>query len=115
MRQLQGKSQIILHDETLRVVAQSGIKYVDGKAQALGPETLRTIVGNVQPVQGRDIELVPEGDQDKENLFVWTPDPIFLNETVERKGAFYHVGGVEDWGSYFMARIVRADVGPESN
>lgn len=117
MIRLQGVSQIITHDETLEVSRQVKSSYVDGKIVPRAADTFK-ITTNVQPVNGRDLLLVPEGDRFKEQLWLFmnqSERPIEVNDIVLRLGIRYQTQSVENWGSYSRARIMRLDVGPHAN
>lgn len=111
---LQGKSRIMRFDETVTLSRLCGTKYIDGKPLAVDVEKVQ-ITGNIQPLTGRDLLLVPEGDRTKEQVWLYTECPLFLQDTVTRCGVKFQVAGVEQWGSYNKARLVRIDVGPDAN
>lgn len=124
----QGPSEIMMGDEQLvcrqfDTVLGEGTVIVDGKRVFIPASPGETpyeefsFVGNVQPVTGDDLVLVPEGDRFNEQLFVWVwtegqqvPD---INSLVMREGQFYHTQAAETWGSYSRLRIQRVDVGPD--
>jgi hypothetical protein len=107
---LQAPSQIINNDETITVVREGKTKYVDGK-KSKGPSVQFEILGNIQPLDGRELLLVPEGDRFKEQYNIWTDQEMLVNDRVVRCGANFQVQTVEVWGSFFQARIMRIDVG----
>lgn len=101
-----------MHDETLAVLRPDpspGV-IVDGKIMTLGKKRIE-IQGNVQPVTGRDLLIVPEGDRSKEQFSIYSAFAFALNDEVLRNGFVYQVQSVEEWGSYYKARIMREDVG----
>lgn len=115
---LQGKSKIISKDEKLPVIRRGAIVYNEyGKPVPNTTEEF-TIVCNVQPLNGKDLLLVAEGDRLKEQFWVWSdnfpgckkPQP---NDMVTRCGINFQVQSAEDWGSYTRSRIMRIDVGPD--
>lgn len=111
MRSLEGSSQIIDGDEVLSVYRQGPVTYADGKPVAK-TETYLTITASVQPMDGRDLLLVPEGDRFKEQLVLFVRgEPLQINDRVLRAGVNYQVQSLESWGSYQQARIMRMDVG----
>lgn len=122
MIKLQAKSQIINHDEKLQLVrvAPRDVVYQDGKPVITNSEP-ECMVCNVQPVNGRDLLIVPEGDRFKEQYWVFTnpQTAIVVNDTVIRKDpntqsdVKFQVQSVENWGSYSRARIMRIDTGPD--
>lgn len=97
--------------ETLEVHRHGPTQYVDGKP-IRPPVTVFSIRGNVQPLSGRELLLVPEADRFLEQYFVWTFNDVQVSDIVKRCGANYHVQNVEAWGRYNKARIMRVDVGP---
>lgn len=114
---LQGQSQIISHDEQLPVVRKGAVTYVEGKP-VVNQESAFTITCNVQPLNGKDLLLVPEGDRIKEQYFVWSRNykdfqNLTQNDIVTRRNVKYQVQSAEDWGSYTKSRIMRIDVGPD--
>jgi hypothetical protein len=127
MIKLQGKSQIITHDETFKVTREGQVIIVDGKPVKKNLLTLK-VKGNIQPVNGRDLLLVPEGDRFKEQYWIYynnssiiidegleietNPTSIIVNDRLSRLGGEYQVQSVENWGSFSRARIMRIDVGP---
>lgn len=134
MIKLQGKSQIMTKDEELRVWREGtyipkNVVYVDGKPIKRNGFGFRCR-GNIQPINGRDLLLVPEGDRFKEQYIIFVPNTsivvdqgqeiqdaptrLLINDRVMRLGVNYQVQEAEDWGSYTRARIMRIDVGPNA-
>lgn len=118
---LQGQhSQIINFDETLTVQRTGEEAYVDGKIDETKIEKFK-IQGNVQPVNGFDLLIVPEGDRFKEQYWLWTETPLRLNrDRILRKDQLgntivYQVNQIKPWGSYTQARIIRVDTGPNAS
>lgn len=114
MIRLQRPSKIITGDECLQVIRESEVVYLEGK-----PVKRRimdfTITCNVQPVEGRDLLLVPEGDRFKEQYFLFTNNmavPLRTNDRIVREGINFQVQNVGNWGSFQECRIMRDDVGP---
>lgn len=105
-------------DERLKVFRAREVTYKEGK-----PEKHFTFsffaIGNVQPLIGKDLLLVPEGDRDKEQYEFFClncepcEDTLQLSDRVVRGGVNFEVQSVEPWGSYCIARIMRIDVGPD--
>ena len=116
---LSGPSNIITGDETLDVVREGtslggNVNYVDGKLVKTNPLKF-CIICNVQPLTGKDLLLVPEGDRYTDQLWVWMNQqqtPLLTNDMVLRQGRTYQVQSAENWGSYTKARIMKVDVGP---
>ncbi len=104
-------------DETLLVVRIGKVDYVDGKPVRSNEEKY-DLVCNVQPMNGKDLLLVPEMDRYKEQYWIFTPKldcPLRLNDRVVRCGVNFQTQSTEDWGSYIRARIMRVDVGPNAS
>ena len=117
MIQLQGPSQIINYDEQIPVVRENEVIYLEGKPIKRQIADF-TITCNVQPLDGKDLLLVPEGDRFKEQYTLFTNNtqtPLLDNDRVVRRGISFQVQNVEQWGSYQKCRIMRIDVGPFSD
>lgn len=126
---LQGKSRIMNCDEELRRLVFKEPVYVDGKS-VTELESKFCFKANVQPLNGRDLLLVPEHQRFIEQYWCFVPSPkttydgseqrFFRNkgvtgEVIERNGINYQVQDIEYWGSYERARIMRVDVGYYAN
>lgn len=112
---LYGRSQIMNHDEKLTVSRVGRTIYIDGKPKHMDTVSFE-IVGNVQPLNARDLLLVPEGDRHKEQYYIYSEKStraMEVNDTVIRSGAKYQTQSIEDWGSFLRARIMRIDIGPD--
>lgn len=110
---LQGRSRIIGHDEMVTLF-RGTVSFVDGKPVAQR-EAKSLIRGTVQPLTGRDLLLVPEGDRTKEQYWFWTECNVMLMDRIERCGVNFQVQGVQNWGSFNQARMMRIDVGQYSS
>jgi hypothetical protein len=121
-------SQILKKDETITVfrIPVVDIGYVDGKLSQ-GEELEILVVANIQPVNGRELLLVQEGDRFKEQYWVYAESPVFIrnfglkvkdvqplmvNDRVSRLGVNFQIQEVQDWGSYVRGRMMRVDIGP---
>lgn len=127
MIKLFGKSQILKKDETLDVYRLPSTPfYKDGKP-VQRERFVFQIVANVQPINGRDLLMVPEHDRFKEQFYVWVenskfktdmglsetgPAEVIVNDIIQRLGANYQVQSAEDWGTYTRIRMMRVDIGP---
>jgi hypothetical protein len=126
MIQLFDQVDIIIDDETLTVCRVGEVLYKDGKPVSTNNIEFQ-ITCNVQPLNGRDLQLVPEGDRYKEQYWVFmnqTQLPLQTNDTVLRPGVLqnsqptivkFEVQEVQNWGSFTQARIMRIDVGPNAS
>lgn len=121
MYKMSGQSRIINCDEVLRVrrfasTPGSDTIYIDGKPIARDAFEFE-LSCNVQPLSGKDLLLVPEGDRYTSSLWIWThqADPALqASDLVHRDGRWYQVQSSEDWGSYSRCRIMQVDVGPNA-
>lgn len=50
--------------------------------------------GNIQPAPGRERELLPEGDREKETLLVFTPAALSAGQGQNRADRLYYQGNV---------------------
>lgn len=108
---MQGKLQLMdCGGETVAVFRDGCVTYTDGKpVKSPGEEYCAT--GSLQPMGGRDLLLVPEGDRYKEQLWFFTSFCLKLNDRVRRCGVNYQVQSVQDWSTFFQARLMRIDLG----
>jgi len=65
---------------------------------------------SVQPLTGKEQLQLPEGDRNRQHLWIYTPFAVKENDVMVRMGTEYEVQVVEDWGSYRKARGVKIDV-----
>lgn len=110
MIKLQAPSQIITKDENLTVFREGCVEYLDGKPVKKNV-TQFDIRCNIQPMGGRDLLLVPEGDRFRDPFWIWTTEDIKINDRVVRCGYNYQVQTTQQWGSFIQAMIMRIDVG----
>ena len=110
---LQGRSQIITHDEIITLFRdEKKPVYIDGKITHL-PKTKYEFKGTVQPLQGMQLLIVPEADRFKEQFYVWSEFQMQINDEIVRCKVNYTIQQIELWGSYSRARMVRIDVGAD--
>jgi hypothetical protein len=115
MIELQDTIDMIIGDETLEAFRDGDVIYIDGKPQKIN-KTKFCFDCNVQPLGGRDLLMVPEGDRYKEMYNLWTKGmPLKDNDRIKRLGKFYQVQSLENWGSYQKAKIMLDDTGEFSN
>lgn len=115
---LQGRSYIIDHDEELTFYRVTATDWVEG-LPTHNKELRFSMFCNVQPMNARDLLLVPEGDRHREQYWVWTENRhqnprLETNDRVVRLGKNFQVQSVEPWGTYVRARLMLDDVGPAS-
>lgn len=126
-----GQSQILKKDELLTVVREGtaigqNVVYKDGKPIKRNPITF-CVRCNVQPLGSKELLLVPELDRFREQYYIYFENKSIVTETnieiqanslvldndrVIRLGVSFQVQGIENWGSYSRARIMRIDTGP---
>lgn len=125
---LYGQSQIITGDEILCVMREGtnipqNVTYIDGKPVKRNQITF-DLVANVQPMNGRDLLLVPEGDRHKEAYFIFTNEmskPLANNDQIKRtepqtgSTKWFQVQQVQQWGSFQECIMIAVDVGPRSS
>jgi hypothetical protein len=110
---LQGQSRIMRTDSTVCVTRDGAVQYVNGKPVVAKQSTF-DVVCAIQPLIGRDLLIVPEGDRYKDQYWLWTSADVRVNDRVTYCGANYQVQTVQQWRSYVQARIMRIDVGPKA-
>ena len=118
---MSGRSQIINCDERLQARRDArtpgdDVIYVDGKPVSRHAHAFE-IICNVQPLSGRDLMLVPEGDRYSNSLWVYMQNgdvALDAGNLILREGIWYQVQSSENWGSYTRSRIMEVDVGPQA-
>lgn len=109
-----------MNDEIIVIYRRKDIVWKDGRP-VWNTQAAMKFRGNVQPMTGKDLLLVPEGDRLKEPLWVWTNNDgncgegnsIEVNDMMARLNVNYQVQSTENWGSYTRSRMMRIDVGPD--
>lgn len=103
-------------DETLSRIVYGNNVFVDGKL-ASRAQTSVPFKATVQPLNGRDLLLVPEHQRFQEQYWCYVPAPFFekSGDVVIRNNIQFQVQEVESWGSYQRVRITRVDVGNPQN
>jgi hypothetical protein len=111
---LSSDSTLMGNDETVYIVRQplavpDAIAFVDGKP-VRDPAQFEIIpcVGNVQPLSGKDLERLPDGDQQEDQLYVWTNNNatvLLIGDLMERQGIKYQCEAVDAWGNYSRGRF----------
>ena len=66
--------------------------------------------GSVQPLTGKEIAQVEEGDRRRRHLWFYTVARIKEDDIITRMDDEYEVQVVEDWGAYTKSRMVLIDV-----
>lgn len=119
MYSLHGRSHLMSHDERLAILrvrdeARATVVYKDGLPRQRDCREF-WIDANVQPVSGKEMATLPEGEQVGESLWLYAQGqpPLRIGDLIERED-FYQVRSLEEWGGYQKARAVRIDVGPDA-
>jgi hypothetical protein len=124
MWDLDGPIELLECDEYVRAMRlgtaiDGGVIYIDGLPQRGQKHQQFRVTCTVQPMGGKDLLLVPEGDRTREQLWLYQSlmPPISrstllrVNDIVLRDGCAYQVQGCQDWGSYAQARLMAVDMG----
>ena len=125
MWQLDGPVELLDLDERLTVLRQGSalgvdVQYADGILAPLHAPDSYVVVCTVQPMNGKDLLLVPEGFRDKETLWLWARNDdaamdsptVDVGDVVQRSNKYYQVQSAENWGSYNRCMLVACDLGP---
>lgn len=124
MNLLDGPVELMDCDETFLVVRQgrqvdTDVAYVDGIATAAHAPITFGIAGTIQPMNGKDLLLVPEAYRERETLWLWATQYEFNagsfaidnEDIVLFSGKAYQVQAVENWASYSRCMLVAIDQG----
>jgi hypothetical protein len=124
MWQLDGPVELLEMDEVVDVIRQGrtcpdNVAYVDGLPVAATPQSRTQVIATLQPMGGKDLQLLPEGFRERSTLWMWqahrTPSQdnirVDLTDIVLYGGRAYQVQSSEDWGSYTRAMLVGCDTG----
>lgn len=101
---------LILNGPAFSVQRPTAVDFVDGKPVTAGVSSFDA-QGSIQPLSGRELNILPEGDRIKEQVWVYTATALLLNDIVTYRGARYQTQTVERWTGYVRCRAVRIDVG----
>lgn len=75
-----------------------------------GPDKVIVITANVQPVMGRELLMLPEGEREREQYFVFSRDKICSDDVIVWCGRRFEVRVVEPWQTHYEARMALIDV-----
>lgn len=116
-----GPVRLLDEDETITIERQgtlvgTDVTYVDGLAVMAHPPEVFTMQGTLQPLDGRDLTLLPEAFRERESYNLWVrhgSEALSLRpmDIVSRDTVRYQVQTAETWGDYTKAVIVAIDVG----
>lgn len=89
--------------------------YVNGRA-VTGVVTTLEVKAHFQPMTGRELQRLPEGERSKEMRVGWTAEPLRSSgeegqsDVVEIEGDDWEVSRVEDWsesGGFYRLYVTR--------
>jgi hypothetical protein len=114
---LSARSRIMNGDETVILTRQGrtiggGITWVAGRPVV--DETLTQTISvrcNVQPVQGDDLQTLPDGQQDSDQFYLYCQKQAALpviGDLFSRNGKMYQIMDADDWGAYVRARGINS-------
>lgn len=90
-----------IRNETITITtgAKSGGSFVKGRWSPGADASPGGILANVQPLNGKEVLQLSEGDRTCQTLKIYTDDPIALNAIVTRDidGLKYEVLKVDHW------------------
>jgi len=78
------------------VTRHSAGAYVDGRWAAAAATNLN-VAGVVQPVTGKDLQLLPEGTAISDSRKVWTTTELLPSDAITIGGKVYNVISVMPW------------------
>jgi hypothetical protein len=105
---LRRKPKLITKGERLCTRRRSG-RYEKGVWVSNDPVTA-IFTANVQPITGKELLQVPEGERNREHLAFFTGYKLAVKDEVERDGKVFEIHKVENWGAYVKATGVLKDV-----
>jgi hypothetical protein len=102
-----------LKTEPITVMRTSQGEYVAGRYVPGDSQTFEAF-GNIQPLNGKELLQLPEGDRDRQAVKIYTAFALENNDTVTRAdGINYEVQAVEDWTAFhqphYKARLMRIE------
>ena len=71
-----------------------------------GIETEKNIKGSVQPMTGKELNIVPEGDRTREIYEFYTQEAISENNLVVYNDKLFEINKVEKWSFYYYCWLV---------
>ena len=76
-----------------------------------GKECCFNAIGHVQPITGKELLNVADGERHKGHYNIWTEFKLITKDVVRNKcdNLTYEVEIVENWGAYVKARAVLED------
>jgi hypothetical protein len=102
-----------LDTEKITVTRATQGSYVNGRYLP-GDSQVFDAAGNIQPLNGKELLQLAEGDRQRQALKIYTAFALENNDTVSRADGFqYEVQAVEDWTAFhqphYKARLMRIE------
>lgn len=102
-----------LDTEAITVTRAAAGSYVSGRFVAGESTVYPDAAGNIQPMGGRELQQLPEGDREREPAKIYTAFALENKDIVTRaSGKQYEVQAVEDWTKFkqphYKARLLLA-------
>lgn len=85
-----------LSNETLTIKRKTGGSYVNGNWND-GVESTFEIMGSVQPLNGEELQRLPENLRTKRTVKIYTKTEVENNDTVVIDSTDFQIYVVEDW------------------
>jgi hypothetical protein len=99
--------------EPITVTRTAAGTYVNGRYLP-GDSQVFDAAGNIQPLNGKELLQLAEGDRQRQALKIYTTFAVENNDTVTRAdGIQYETQAVEDWTAFhqphYKARLMRIE------
>ena len=107
---LEEDCSIINEGERLEIRRREPGKIYRGKFVSSNRYEEFTAQCSFQPLSGRETVQLPEGDQEKVHVKVYTAFAIKRDDIIVRNGEQYEVQVLENWGTYTKATARLMDV-----
>lgn len=104
-----------LIDKETFSVERPGATTHSGGVSSKAASTSFTIKGNAQPLSGKELLQLPEGDRQRQNKKLFTRTEIRNDDLITIGGVPFEVQTVEDWTRqirlpHYEARIMKVDI-----
>lgn len=90
-----------IRNETITITtgAKSGGSFDSKGRYSLGATTSAEALANVQPLNGKEVLQLSEGDRTRQTLKIYVDDPVLANDRITRNldGLKYEVLKVDHW------------------
>lgn len=104
-------SQLIAKGQKLQVTRSKGTDFEKGRPVSRGVEAY-AIKGNIQPLTGAELLRLDEGQRTRDRANIWTQFSLAVKDIITWNGIRFEVEAVENWQSYYKARVAKIDVEP---